>query len=141
MTKTIGLGVALGCLLAAPAGAGNRTFDNKALKEAGQGRAVYLNYCTGCHGVDARGGTVPATHIAAPDLTLIAARDGTFDVAHVAQRIDGRSLGRRSEMPSWGRYLGGLGTSGEGYAVTRVSLLTRYLDFVQAQEGQAAVTR
>ena len=42
-------------LAAAALAQGQDHLSNKELDLIGQGRAVYLTYCTSCHGVDARG--------------------------------------------------------------------------------------
>lgn len=71
------------------------------------GRALFADFCTGCHGTDARGGGPLAQGLdrPVPDLTLIAARaGGVFPTARVMSVIDGYT--RRQEgnvtMPEFG---------------------------------------
>jgi mono/diheme cytochrome c family protein len=131
--------VTAAALLAAGAAAVADGRDSKALKAIGEGRAVYLTHCTGCHGPEARGGTIGTTGSLVPDLTLIAARDGSFDAGRVALRVDGRQLGPRGEMPCWGKAFTGEWPRGEAYAATRILAVTRYLDFIQEPQNAPPV--
>lgn len=145
MTRKLIVGAAIASVLAAAALARSdeRSFDKKTLKAAGQGRALYLTHCAGCHGTDAHGGFTGTNHAAAPDLTLIAVRDGGFDRRHVAQQIDGR-VAPQAGMPCWGNFFAGSsgdGTRNEGWAATRVYVLTSYLDVIQAPEAAPAIQR
>lgn len=136
MSKKAVVAALAGVLAAAAlASGGERTFDKKALQAAGEGRAVYLAHCVGCHGVEAHGGLTGTNHTAAPDLTLIAVRDGGFDARHVGMHIDGRKMDSQGEMPCWGQFFTGSRSGKEGWAATRIYVLTRYLDFIQAPEG------
>jgi mono/diheme cytochrome c family protein len=117
-------------LLAAPAVAQ----DGNTLKAIGQGRALYLVNCAGCHGADVKG-TTAGTNGGAPDLTLIALRDGEFRPLHVAGHIVGRRDGMKNEktMPCWGRAFKEQWPRGEGVAALQVYKLSKYLAFVQEQ--------
>lgn len=117
-------------LLAAPAMAQ----DNDTLKAIGQGRAVYLTNCAGCHGADAKG-TTAGTNGGIPDLTLIASRDGTFRAVHVANEITGRRDGLKpgTPMPCWGNAFKHRWPKGEGWAAVQVYKLTKYLEWAQEQ--------
>jgi mono/diheme cytochrome c family protein len=117
-------------LLAAPAAAQ----DNNTLKAVGQGRALYLVNCAGCHGADVKG-TTAGTNGGAPDLTLIAVRDGEFKALHVAGHIVGRRDGMKNEkaMPCWGRAFKERWPRGEGAAALQVYKLSKYIAFVQEQ--------
>jgi mono/diheme cytochrome c family protein len=139
MTRRVVVGATFVALLAAAALArsDDRAFDNKALKEAGEGRAIYIVHCARCHGMDARGARMGTNQAGTPDLTLIAMRDGSFDARHVALHIDGRAA-LSQEMPCWGRHFAGEGR-GEGYAATRVYALVKYLDFIQEPQGPTSV--
>ena len=68
----------------------------------------------------------------APDLTLIAARDGRFDPIHVAQHVGGRFRNCNTEMPCWVKVLrrGGRADA-EGYADARVFALVEYLQSIR----------
>jgi mono/diheme cytochrome c family protein len=75
------------------------------------GKELYQQYCSACHGPEARGdGPVAATlKVEVPDLTLIARRNGgTFPRDRVERIIDGRHVigahGARV-MPIWGEDL------------------------------------
>jgi mono/diheme cytochrome c family protein len=118
-------------LLAAPAFAQ----DNNTLKAIGQGRAVYLVHCASCHGADAKGTPAGTNGGAAPDLTLIAARDGAFGPLHVSNHIAGRHDGVTSgkTMPCWRYHFQDSWPGGEGASAMRVYTLAKYLAFVQEQ--------
>lgn len=145
MTRKVIVGAAIAAVLAAAALArsDDRAFDEKALKAAGEGRAVYLANCVGCHGLDARGGPTGTNHATAPDLTLIAVRDGGFDRGHVALQIDGRQVAARTQMPCWGKVFAATGgiSRNESWAATRIYVLTSYLDFMQAPQTVPPVER
>lgn len=117
-------------LLAAPAVAQ----DTDTLKAIGQGRAVYLTHCAGCHGADVKG-TTTGMNGGIPDLTLIAARDGGFKPLQVATHVLGRRDGMKSEktMPCWGGAFKDRWPGGEGAASLKTLKLTKYLAFVQQQ--------
>ena len=117
-------------LLAAPAVAQ----DTGTLKAIGQGRAVYLTHCAGCHGADAKG-TTEGTNGGIPALTLIAVRDGGFKPLHVATHVVGRRDGMKNEktMPCWGGAFKDRWPRGEGAASLQVYRLAKYLAFVQEQ--------
>jgi mono/diheme cytochrome c family protein len=122
--------VAEATLLAAPAAAQ----DTATLKAIGQGRALYLSNCAGCHGADVKG-TTTGTNGGIPDLTGIAARDGGFKALHVVNHIAGRRDGMKSEkaMPCWGGLLRSHWPGGEGAAALAEWKLAKYLAFVQEQ--------
>ncbi|MCV6585495.1 MAG: cytochrome c [Marinibacterium sp.] len=73
---------------------------------AQDGAQLYAQNCAICHGADATGGTAPGGQ-AAPDLTMISARNGgSFPRAEVLSTIDGYGKGRASDaMPEFGALL------------------------------------
>lgn len=83
-----------------------------AAQDAAAGARTYATFCANCHGAAGRGDgpvasllTVPAT-----DLTTLAARNGgTFPVAEVVFRIDGRAplTAHGSPMPPFGGMFAG----------------------------------
>lgn len=79
--------------------------------EPTEGRALYLRYCSACHGDSGRGdGVVSGLLTPRPiDLTQIAKQHGgTFPLLQVREAIDGRKQPRAhggSEMPVWGEVL------------------------------------
>jgi mono/diheme cytochrome c family protein len=112
---------------------------NKQLQAIGEGRGAYLTYCTSCHGTDARGGPTGTNHGTAPDLTLIAERDGGFNDIHVANHIRSGYVDSGAPMPRWGKVLAAHKSA--GWADTRVLVLTRYLGFIQPAESELPVER
>ena len=103
------------------------------------GRADFLGLCASCHGADATGTDV------APDLTLIAARNGgVFDYAAVMSQIDGYTRNAAGEvMPGFGALLEGetvLVDLGDGRLTptpARLFGLAQYLASIQAVEPPA----
>jgi mono/diheme cytochrome c family protein len=84
------------------------------------GRQLYLQYCSACHGPEAKGdglaGTLMQPHPA--DLTRLASRNnGEFPMERVVRTIDGREALRahgEPVMPVWGEVLSdGHGDKGE----------------------------
>ena len=103
--------------------------------EATDGKALYRRYCSACHGASGKGdGVVAAALRPKPtDLTLLAkSNNGTFPVADIAGRIDGRETARvhgDPDMPVWGQVL----RSPEGGGESRIVLITQYLASIQAK--------
>jgi len=120
-------------LAAAALAQGNDHLSKKQLQAIGEGRRLYLMYCTGCHGTDAHGAARTGTDHqgTAPDLTLIAARDGRFDRSHVSTHVGGRYTDCNTEMPCWSKVLGRSRPGAQGFADTKVLALLDYLRFVQ----------
>ena len=75
---------------------------------AGQGKEMYLQYCSSCHGQDGRGsGSVSAfLKVKVPDLTLLKKNNnGVYPMDQVISAIDGRRKLRSHgdpKMPVWG---------------------------------------
>ena len=81
-------------------------------QDAETGAALFYDYCSACHGVDARGEGPLAEllKIQPPDLTRLSERaGGTFPTLSVVTRIDGRNplLAHGGEMPVFGRHFEG----------------------------------
>ena len=76
--------------------------------DANQGKKMYLQYCSSCHGEDGRGsGSVSAfLKVKLPDLTLLKKNNkGVYPVDQVILAIDGRRKLRSHgdpKMPVWG---------------------------------------
>ncbi len=71
------------------------------------GRAEYMNFCAGCHGVAGKGDgpLIPILQIETPDLTTITQRTGggEFPFQNTLRLIDGRDVrAHGGEMPLWG---------------------------------------
>ncbi|EPX85415.1 c-type cytochrome [Salipiger mucosus] len=82
------------------------------MPEAGDGRALYMQYCAACHGADATGNGELARAMDKPpaNLTLISVRNGdSFPRARVLSTIDGyaRSDLDGPAMPEFGELLEG----------------------------------
>ncbi|MDX2169165.1 MAG: c-type cytochrome [Deltaproteobacteria bacterium] len=118
--------------------------DNKppAGDNAAQGHALYLRYCSACHGPAGKGdGIVSGMMRPRPaDLTHLAKRaGGTFNAAAVAATIDGRQTMRAHgdpDMPVWGEILTteqAPALDKETVARTKVLLITDYLASIQAK--------
>lgn len=108
--------------------------SQKQLKAIGEGRGLYLTYCTGCHGADARGAVTGTGH-GTPDLTLIATRDGRFDRIHVVEHVGGHFSDCNTEMPCWSKVLARRRPGSQGIADGKVVTLVDYLQFVQQPES------
>jgi len=80
------------------------------------GAAMYQRHCATCHGLDGRGdGPMrPALILQPANLRALAAEnDGTFPIARVVSRIDGRDplVSHGSPMPVYGWYFEGEDTA------------------------------
>lgn len=76
------------------------------------GQETYMRHCAACHGVDATGNGPmrPVLTLQPTDLTrLSATNDGTFPLARVIKRIDGRDplVSHGSPMPVYGDFFEG----------------------------------
>lgn len=83
-----------------------------AAQDASAGARSYAAFCAACHGETGRGDGPVATLLTLPppDLTVLAARNGgTFPVAEVVYRIDGRVplSAHGSPMPPFGGMFAG----------------------------------
>jgi mono/diheme cytochrome c family protein len=110
------------------------------------GRPLYLQYCSACHGPEAKGDGVVGTFMRPkpPDLTQLATRHGgEFPLEQVVRTIDGRDVPRAHgdpAMPVWGRILSedsGSGTKSRLPVERRVQGLilsiAEYLQTIQAK--------
>ncbi|MFN7945762.1 MAG: c-type cytochrome [Blastocatellia bacterium] len=99
-----------------------------------RGRALFVEYCASCHGVDGKGGgpVAPALKAALPDLTRIPLDNGKFPFEHIKQVIAGEigitPHGNR-EMPVWGGYF--RRRSDQSVSTLNVYALTKYLESIQ----------
>jgi mono/diheme cytochrome c family protein len=107
-----------------------------------EGGALYLKYCSPCHGSDGKGDGIVATVLRPKpaDLTLLAkTHGGEFPSGRVQHSIDGReriAAHGDTEMPVWGAILTKeKGTSATTRAEVRgqVQLLTNYVRSIQVQ--------
>ena len=81
-------------------------------QDAEAGRALYLDFCAACHGMEARGDgvMVELLRVAPTDLTALA-KGGEFPILRVAEQIDGRRpmMAHGGDMPIFGRWFQGVG--------------------------------
>ena len=85
-------------------------------QDATEGQRLFLTHCATCHGLDATGGgpMAPSLILQPPDLTGLTERnDGTFPVARIVTRIDGRDplTSHGSPMPVYGDFFEGNDTA------------------------------
>lgn len=76
----------------------------------GEGETLFVENCAACHGLRGEGGDSLVGGQVAPDLTMIAARNGgTFPRAEVLSQIDGYARGSlpADVMPEFGDLLNG----------------------------------
>ncbi len=99
-----------------------------------RGKALYVEYCASCHGVDGKGNgpVVPALKTWPGDLTTIAKRKGKFPNLEIQHYISGDvsvpAHGSR-EMPVWGSYF--RQKKGQSVSTLNVYALTKYLESIQ----------
>ena len=103
------------------------------------GKAMYVNYCAPCHGVDGMGaGPVASARKASPtNLTVLSRNNhGKFPDSHIVTVLnngaDVKSHGS-VEMPVWGPILGKMNVSNSQDRMLRISNLSRYLDSMQVK--------
>ncbi len=76
--------------------------------EVTTGAGLYADNCAACHGPDARGGTELFDGKLPPDLTTLAARNGSFPTVYVMSTIDGYNrAATHGPMPIFGELLDG----------------------------------
>jgi mono/diheme cytochrome c family protein len=111
--------------------------------DPGTGARLFATYCTSCHGANARGDGIanPYLKVAAPDLTLIAARRrGRFATEEIYTIIDGQAsvdFYDHKHMPIWGYdFYGNDSDDARAHrqASDRVTSLVAYLQSIQRQK-------
>lgn len=105
-------------------------------KAVGVGRGLFLQYCTSCHGTDAKGAGPAAASLKVPDLTTLPQKDGKFDEARVRTSIEGtkaKTAHGTRDMPVWGKVFESRPAKpGAGWAQTDIWTLTQYIQSIQA---------
>ena len=102
------------------------------------GKQMYTNYCAPCHGANATGHGVYAPALKAPptDLTALSRNNrGKFPVTHLMNVLQlGPELPHgTAEMPVWGPILGKMNRTNDQERLIRMSILTSYLQTLQAK--------
>lgn len=106
---------------------------------AGDGKAMFKEYCATCHGVEGKGNgpAMDATKKRPADLTQLTRKNGgTFPEVHVMNYITGEDVvaahGSR-DMPVWGTLFRSLNPDNNTEAKIRVAVLADYIKTLQAK--------
>ena len=98
------------------------------------GRQMFTNYCSPCHGINGRGDGPLAASLREPpsDLTRIA-RDhrGRFPELGVASELEFGGGNQSSQMPVWGPIFKYLDKNNKQAVLRRIKNLTDYLASIQ----------
>src|SRR5579863_7500671 len=103
------------------------------------GKQMYTNYCTPCHGADGRGNGPAAVALKTrpTDLTQLTKNNkGKFPDTHIVSILEFGSdvpAHGSATMPVWGPILGTMNRANIQDKQLRISNLTRYLQTLQAQ--------
>ena len=101
------------------------------------GKAIFKQYCSACHGADAkgRGPATPTLNTRVPDLTTLSKRhDGKFPFEYVENVIrfgPGFNAHGSQEMPVWGPIFQYLENYNEAAVRQRIRNLGEYLESLQ----------
>src|ERR1700758_2809872 len=115
--------------------------------EAGDGKAIYLQYCASCHGTKGDGKGPLASTLTTPpaNLRMLSQRFGNplpEDV--IAKFIDGRSdvkaHGPR-DMPVWGRRFSSMARGNQRMVKNAIAKLVAYLQSIQSYVTHASASR
>lgn len=106
-----------------------------------EGKALYRQYCSACHGLDANGKGPLATVLSPPpsNLTLLGDKYGMpLPKARLSEFVDGRREIRAhgsSDMPVWGRRMaeGPPSSGADAQTAGTIRLILDYLESVQAK--------
>jgi mono/diheme cytochrome c family protein len=99
---------------------------------AAAGGPMYRTHCTACHGADGRGPAPSgyAVGLSPPDLTTVAARHRSFDIAQLKELIARCRDSANAEMPSWRHAFRAAGWS-DAVARANIEALAHYLESIQ----------
>jgi mono/diheme cytochrome c family protein len=106
---------------------------------ANDGKQMYTNYCSPCHGVDGRGKgpAAPALKAQPTDLTELQKNNhGKFPETHVMAILEfGTDVPAHGSatMPVWGPILGNMNRTNVQDKQLRISNLSRYLESIQGR--------
>jgi mono/diheme cytochrome c family protein len=141
MSRTAAVGAIVGSLLVG----GSVSSGEPAVQRSApdEGRALFLTYCSSCHGRDGRGDgpVAPSLKVPPQDLTKFAQRNGgSFPLDLTRRIVDGRDPRARTHgpvgMPVWGDAFVKREGLSEGEARSRIEAIVRYLDSIQERSGQ-----
>jgi mono/diheme cytochrome c family protein len=118
-----------------------------AMDDIAQGRALYLQYCASCHGVDAKGDGPIAGMLTTPppNLRLLSERYGNpLPEDQIARFIDGRAdvkaHGPR-DMPVWGRRFSSITQGNQRMVKNAITKLVAFLQSIQSHVTHASASR
>jgi mono/diheme cytochrome c family protein len=123
-------------LLATCASAQSVQYVELKTRPTANGAVLYQEYCASCHGATAHGNGPAAAVVRqpVPDLTLVAQRDGAFDLWHVRLHI--LDAHGHKGMPDWESAISG--SHSDHRTMLVVYNLAKHLEAVQAEpEGRA----
>ncbi|HKD70264.1 MAG TPA: cytochrome c [Candidatus Binataceae bacterium] len=110
-----------------------------------RGRALFINYCASCHGLnaDGKGPVAPALTTPPSNLRLLSERYGNpLPEDQIARFIDGRAdvkaHGPR-DMPVWGEMAWRYGDGRKGQVKGGIAALVAYLHSIQKREQNASL--
>jgi mono/diheme cytochrome c family protein len=115
-----------------------------ATRDAVQGRALYLQYCASCHGVDGSGNGPIARTLTTPptNLRLLSERYGNpLPKDRIARFIDGRAEVKAHgprDMPVWGRRFSLAARGNRGAVKDAIAKLVAYLQSIQSHVAHAS---
>ena len=103
------------------------------------GKQMFANLCSSCHGADAKGHGPAVVEYKAPpvDLTVLSKKNhGVFPEVHVIHVLNygaGVSSHTSVTMPVWGPVLGKINAKDPKDKVVRISSLSHYLETIQTK--------
>ena len=137
MWKTLATTVGLALVVSASSGAKSQQ-NPRAVVPGHDGRALFLTYCSSCHGTAGHGDGPVADdlRVRPADLTQLAkATDGAFIAERIQRMIDGRDRYIKAhgsiEMPVWGDAFKRRDGLSEEAVKARIGAIVRYLQSIQ----------
>lgn len=103
------------------------------------GKAMYVNYCASCHGLDGRGRGPVASQLRKPpsDLTVQSRNNhGHFPDSHIAAVLEFGTVvpaHGTSQMPVWGHILANMDKAHPEVTALRINNLSRYIESLQVK--------
>jgi len=103
------------------------------------GKEMFANYCTSCHGTDAKGDGPAASALKTPpaNLTALSQKNGgkfpSMRIASILRGDSDLSAHGSKDMPVWGPLFRSVSAGHEGEVQQRISNLTSYIETLQAK--------